>query len=91
MIEKLLPHPVDEGPPVPRFMPKWPWVHNPGNPLPEGVSKEEAIEIIAATPWAERAARGMARLGGLTPGTPEYNMFIEHYRKAVAKGMVEAI
>jgi len=65
VIDNLLPHPVDEGPPVPRFMPKWPWVHNPGNPLPEGVSKEEAIEIIAATPWAERAARGMARLGGL--------------------------
>jgi len=91
MFEQLLPHSIEKGPPVPRFMPKWPWVNNPGNPLPEGVTREEAIEIIAATPWAERAARGMARLGGLMPGTPEFESFVRHYRSAVARGMVEAM
>jgi hypothetical protein len=91
-VEELLPQEPDKGPPLPCGLNiKWPWVHNPGNPLPKGVTKEEAIEIIAATPWAERAARGMARLGGLTIGTPEYETFVSHYRYALARGMVEAM
>lgn len=69
-------------PPVPR------WVLNP---LPPGISREQASEVVSLTPWARRLAEGQARKGGLKPGSKTYDNFVEQYALAVAAGMVRGI
>ena len=61
------------------------------NPLPPGVTREQAAEVVGATPWARRLAEGQARKGGLRPGTRAYEGFVKEYAQAVATGMVRGI
>jgi len=61
------------------------------NPLPPGITPEQAAEVVGATPWARRLAEGQARKGGLQPGTRAYERFVQEYARAVAEGLVRGI
>lgn len=67
-------------------LPRWTF-----NPLPPGVTTEQAVEVIGATPWARRLAEGQARKGGLRPGTRVWNEFVANYTRAVSQGLVRGI
>lgn len=67
-------------------LPRWTF-----NPLPPGVTIEQAGEIVAQTPWARRLAQGQAKTGGLRQGTRIYENFVNRYAEAVATGMVRNI
>ena len=69
-------------PPLPR------WAMNP---LPPGITMEQATDVIAATPWARRLAEGQARKGGLQPGSRTYEKFVTEYARAVSQGMAGRI
>jgi len=55
---------------------------------PEPISREEAIEAIAESKWAQHWAEGMARLAGLTPASPEWEETIERLSRRVAESVV---
>ena len=55
-----------------------------GNP----VSREEAIETVASTEWAQNWADGMCRMAGLTPGTEEYKQCFDKLTTKVAKEVI---
>jgi len=56
--------------------------------LPPGVTLEEAIEVVAATPWATNLAIGFAKRMGYEPCTPEYPDVVNRIRYMVARGLV---
>ena len=56
--------------------------------LPEGVTREQAVEITLRSSWAQNLAAGMAsKLVGLTPGTPEYEAAKDRIARRVAEGL----
>jgi len=55
-----------------------------GNP----VSKEEAIDIVAGTEWAQGWADGMCRMAGLSPGTTEYEQCFDKLTTKVASEVI---
>ena len=63
--------------------------------LPGGVTKDQAVELIAATPWARDAGRGIAdRICsemGKAPDDPECTQIANAWAKAIATGMVNKI
>lgn len=67
-------------------LPRWTF-----NPLPPGVTIEQAGEVVAATPWALHLAEGVARKAGLKEGSRAYQQFVTGYSKAVAEGLVRGI
>lgn len=56
--------------------------------LPPGVTPEEAVEVIARTPWARGWAEGIAKLAGYKPGTPEYEETVDRLSHFVAKRLL---
>jgi len=56
--------------------------------LPPGVTEEEAVATIAATPWAKGWGEGIAKLAGYTPSTPEYHAQVDRLSKFVARRML---
>lgn len=59
---------------------------NPGK-LPTGISKEQAVEVMAATDWAINAGYGVADKMGLTGTAREKAAKL--WTRALAQGMVE--
>lgn len=53
--------------------------------LPPGITREEAIESLAASPWATQWAEGMLRLAGVSPAVPDY----ERRKKELARRVAE--
>lgn len=53
--------------------------------LPPGITREEAIEALAASPWAVQWAEGMLRLAGVSPAVPDY----ERRKKELARRVAE--
>jgi len=56
--------------------------------LPPGVTEEEAVATIAATPWAQGWAAGIAKLAGYTPSTPEYHDQVKRLSEFVARRLL---
>jgi hypothetical protein len=58
--------------------------------IPANVSREQAIEVIAATPWAQDAGYGIARLilGEAAADTPEFRNIQQRWARALAEGMI---
>jgi hypothetical protein len=56
--------------------------------LPPGVSVEQAVKVIAATPWARGWAEGIAKLAGYTPGTPEFEEQVKRLSEFVARRLL---
>jgi len=61
---------------------------NPQVVLPPGVSVEEAVATIAATPWARGWGEGIAKLAGYTPSTPEYHEQVKRLSEFVARRLL---
>jgi len=57
-----------------------------GNPNP--ITREEAIEIVAGTEWAQNWASGMCRLAGITPGTPEWESCVKRLARKAAERII---
>jgi len=59
-------------------------------PLPPGISREEAIEVVASSEWAQNLSAGWLRkfFPELTPGTPEYERKKAEIARTVAAGIV---
>lgn len=53
--------------------------------LPPGITREVAIESLAASPWATQWAEGMLRLTGVSPTEPDY----ERRKKELARRVAE--
>jgi len=58
--------------------------------IPANVTREQAIEVIAATPWAQDAGYGIARLilGEAAADTPEFRNIQQRWARALAEGMI---
>lgn len=58
--------------------------------LPPGITREEAIEVVAATEWARNLATGWLKafMPTLTPGTPEYEEAHKRISRRVAAGVI---
>lgn len=58
--------------------------------LPPGVTREEAIEVVASSEWAQNLAAGWLRrfFPEMRPGTPEYEKKKWEIARAVAAGIV---
>lgn len=56
--------------------------------LPPGVTEEEAVAVIAGTPWAKGWGEGIAKLAGYTPSTPEYHEQVDRLSKFVARRLL---
>jgi hypothetical protein len=56
--------------------------------LPAGVTEEEAVAVIAGTPWAKGWGEGIAKLAGYTPSTPEYHAQVERLSRFVARRLL---
>ncbi|MHC1627625.1 MAG: hypothetical protein ACXQTI_02180 [Candidatus Nezhaarchaeales archaeon] len=58
--------------------------------LPPGITREEAIEVVAASEWATNLAAGWLKrfFPELTPGTPEYKRKKAEIARIVAAGIV---
>jgi len=54
------------------------------------LAPEEIVNLIAQTSWARGIAEGLARRGGLKPGTKAYKTFVENLARAVARGLAES-
>ena len=57
----------------------------PQIPLPPGVTEEQAVATIAATPWAKGWAEGIAKLAGYKPSTPRYHAQVKRLSEFVAR------
>lgn len=70
--------------------PAFPEAFGQAAPLPPGVSREEAIEIVSKSEWAQNLAAGWLRafMPELKPGTPEYEGKKNEIAKRVAAGVV---
>jgi len=55
-------------------------------PLPKGVSREEAIEVVAGSAWARGLAEGVCggKYAGFEPGTTEFKTCVYNLRHRVA-------
>ncbi|MBW2561195.1 MAG: hypothetical protein JRE40_10140 [Deltaproteobacteria bacterium] len=80
---------------VRKFLSEWePLI--PGRPkvfaqqeFPPGVTREQAVEIVAGTDWAQGLARGMcSKLFGVAPGTAEYEACVRRVSRKVAEGVL---
>jgi len=56
--------------------------------LPPGVTEEEAVATIAATPWATGWGEGIARLAGYKSSTPEYHTQVKRLSEFVARRLL---
>jgi len=58
--------------------------------LPPGITREEAIEVVAGTEWATNLAAGWLKkfFPELTPGTPEYERKRAEISRVVAAGII---
>jgi hypothetical protein len=56
--------------------------------LPPGVTTEQAVKVIASTPWARGWAEGIAKLAGYTPGTPEFEEQVRRLSEFVARRLL---
>jgi len=65
-------------------LPYW-MTHSPS--LPEGVSRGQALGVIQAV-WGRKLAEGMAKRGGLTPGTSAWETFVDNMSQAVSAGLL---
>jgi len=65
-LEDLFPHLPEAGPPVPSFLPKWPWVHNPATNPPQLMVDYEVID--AGIEELERSKRAEWEAKGYRPG-----------------------
>jgi hypothetical protein len=52
--------------------------------VPAGVSDEQAVAIIAQTPWAQQTAAGYARVMGLKKGTKAYDDAVQKWATHLA-------
>jgi len=55
---------------------------------PEPISREEAIEIVSKSDWAQNWAKSMCRLAGLTPTHPDYESCVERLSRRVAERII---
>ena len=55
---------------------------------PEPISREEAIEIISQSDWAQNWAKSMCSLAGITPTHPDYESCVERLSRRVAEKVV---
>ncbi|NVM56540.1 MAG: hypothetical protein HWN51_00250 [Desulfobacterales bacterium] len=65
------------------FIPERPKVF--AQELPPGITREVAIESLAASPWAVQWAEGMLKFTGVTPADPDY----ERRKKELARKVAE--
>jgi len=58
--------------------------------LPPGITREEAIEVVASSEWAQNLAAGWLNkfFPEMTPGTPEYERKKAEIARVVAAGIV---
>ena len=56
--------------------------------LPPGVTEEQAVATIAATPWAKGWAEGIAKLAGYRPSTPKYHAQVKRLSEFVARRLL---
>ena len=63
---------------------------DPPAELPPGVTREEAIEVIAGSAWAQNLATGWLKafMPDLRPGTPEYEEAHKRIARRVAEGVL---
>lgn len=69
LLQNLSPHSPQNGPPVPQFLPKWPWIHNPGNPVADPIVYDTALD--AEIEEMTRKKREEFRAKGYAPGLIE--------------------
>ncbi len=53
--------------------------------LPPGITRETAIESLAASPWAVQWSEGMLKFTGVSPADPDY----ERRKKELARKVAE--
>lgn len=80
--------------PARRFLSEWkpiipdrPRVFAQRAELPPGVTREVAVESLAASPWATQWAEGMLRLAGVAPTDPSYEARKRELARRVAERM----
>lgn len=57
--------------------------------LPAGVTREQAVEVVAGSEWAQHLAQGMCgKLVGMAPGTSEYESCVRRVSHKVAEGVL---
>jgi len=55
---------------------------------PHPVSRQEALEIVSRTEWAQNWAKGMCSLAGIPRGTPEFEKCVRRLSWRVAEKII---
>ena len=56
--------------------------------LPPGVTEEQAVKVVAESPWARGWGEGIAKLAGYKESTPAYHRQVKRLSEFVAKRML---